>query len=503
MMSRAQNNDSEEIQPANAPVPMKILPATGAETAGAREVGTPARDGVRVAETLQSTMPSPESLSQGLSVTMGASVLSIFIGLINNVAMARILGPEFKGRVDLVISTIGMMATLAGSSLAVGLIYVIAKGQANQRRLAAMMTAAAVVQSLIVWVALAALAHTPWITALVPLPFLSWAIPVIAIGTWAALLTLYWRSFFAGVQRFTACAVLDTAGKLLIAVLMVGCVAAFHDSQATASVAATIGLVVAMLIAGVTAFAGLRAQLRSGTGRAGFGEVFRYSVPCYLGHVVQSLNYRLDVFLIAYFARSEDLGQYVIAVAVGQLLWLPSNAVQAVLFPRLSSTDDDASRARDTARMVRLLLAFSIMLSIALAVAGPYVMVWVFGPRFAASVVPLWLLLPGITVFAATSVLAAFISAIGRPGLNVAVAAVALVATIVLNLLLLPRIGIAGAAIASSVSYTISTVLSLWIFWRKTGYNRWHTIVLSSNDLREIAAWLSAQYARLAGRQAR
>lgn len=470
----------------------------GAEAVMACNVGSVEAGDAFPAASPQSTLPRPEPFSRGLSVILGSSALSILLGVINNAVMARLLGPAFKGRIDLVNTTIGLMATLFGSSLAVGLIYVIAKGLANQRRLAVLMVCAAVVQSLITWGALSALARTRWIAALVPLEFLGWAIPLIALGTWAALTVLYWRSFFAGVQRFTACAILDVVGKLLIVLLMVLAIALFHSSPHTASIAGTVSLVVAMLIPAVASPLALRKQFSGDVGDSRFGEVFRYSVPCYLGHVVQSLNYRLDVCLIAFFSGPESLGLYVIAVAVGQLLWLPSHAVQSVLFPRLSSNADEKSRADQTAQLVRLLLTFTAILAVGLAVVGPYLVVWVFGVSFSRSITSLWLLLPGIAVFAATNVLAAFFSAIGRPGINLGVASVSLVATLVLNLVLLPRIGIAGAAIASTVSYSISTVLSVWIFCRKTGYHRWSTLVLTGNDVRQISRWLWSHYKRFA-----
>jgi O-antigen/teichoic acid export membrane protein len=487
----------DDVQRDDAATPTDTAPA--AQAVLVRAAAPAESDGQCVANLSEPLSRDAEPLSLGLSVTLGASVLSILLGVDNNVVMARLLGPAFKGHIDLVNSTIGLMANLTGSSLAVGLIYVIAKRQANQRRLAAMMVVAAVVQSACAYGVLLVFARTKFITALVPQDFMGWAIPWIAAGTLGALLVLYWRSFLAGVQWFTACALLDVAGKALIVVAMVTAVAVFHRDPHAASVAGTISLVAAMLLPAVIAPAALKKQFARGVGDSRFGEVCRYSVPCYLGHVVQSLNYRLDVFLIAYFSGDESLGLYVIAVAVGQLLWLPSHAVQSVLFPRLSSTEDERSRADQAAQFVRLLLTLTVVLSLGMAVVGPYLVVWVFSGAFAGSVVSLWLLLPGIAVFAATNVLAAYFSAIGRPGINLAVASVALVATIVLNLLLLPRIGIAGAAIASTVSYTISTVLSLWVFWHKTGHDRWSTVIISGSDVRQIARWMAAQTARLVG----
>jgi len=53
--------------------------------------------------------------------------------------------------------------------------------------------------------------------------------------------------------------------------------------------------------------------------------------------------------------------------------------------------------------------------------------------------------------------------------LNTWIAVASLVITVSLDLLLIPRMGIRGAAIASSLSYGLTAVLSLLVFVRESG----------------------------------
>jgi O-antigen/teichoic acid export membrane protein len=426
---------------------------------------------------------------RGASLTLTTSMLSIGIGVITNCVLARLLGPECKGRVDLMNSTIGLTSTLAGSALGMGVTYVVAKGQTNHRRLAAIMAAVAVVQGVATWLVLSVIAHTPQVVAVIPLQYRAWGAALVGVATWAALLLVYWRFFLYGLQRFATSALLDLMGKLLTAALMVGAVIVLRRTPEQAAAAAVVGIALASALTALAASATVVPRL-SGVGeRSGFGEVCKYTLPCYFGHLVQALNYRLDVLLVAYFVGVQAVAEYVIAVAVAQLLWLPSQAMQPVILPRLTAMTDTAERVQHTRQVTRLMLALTAVMAAALAVVGPWMVRVLFGAAFSPSIVPLWALLPGIAIYSVTNILASFLGAIGRPGVNLAVATVALVPTIGLNLLLLPRIGILGAALASTVSYSVSAMLTLGIFCWRTRSGPVAVLLVTRGDVQQLGGW--------------
>jgi O-antigen/teichoic acid export membrane protein len=70
----------------------------------------------------------------------------------------------------------------------------------------------------------------------------------------------------------------------------------------------------------------------------------------------------------------------------------------------------------------------------------------------------------GLALQGIAAVITAFLYGVGRPGLNSWGMAVGLAATVVLDLLLIPRFGAIGAASASAVSYVSSTLALVWLF---------------------------------------
>jgi O-antigen/teichoic acid export membrane protein len=216
---------------------------------------------------------------------------------------------------------------------------------------------------------------------------------------------------------------------------------------------------------------------------SGMGVVWWYSLPCYLGNLVQFLNYRLDVFVIGYFTKNPaELAWYTTAVSLAQLLWLPPQAMQNTLFPTLASTTDGVRRAEVAARATRLALALTFIMALVLAIGGPWIICLLFGHRFDASMRPLRLLLPGVIPLSGAMVLTSYVAAIGKPRLNLWGSLVGLVPTVVLLFCLVPSMGIDGAAIASSVAYTATSLFILCCFCRESTMSLRTTLLLQRSD---------------------
>ena len=123
----------------------------------------------------------------------------------------------------------------------------------------------------------------------------------------------------------------------------------------------------------------------------------------------------------------------------------------------------------------------------------------VYGPEFAAAAPALRLLLPGVVALAAVRPLGAVLVRRGRAAILSALGLGALGLNVALNLVLLPRIGIRGASIASSVC-DAALALSYVAISRRRGVAGWRDIVPRASDLRLLGrARLGRRACRRAG----
>jgi O-antigen/teichoic acid export membrane protein len=200
-----------------------------------------------------------------------------------------------------------------------------------------------------------------------------------------------------------------------------------------------------------------------------------------------TLNLRLDTLLVAGLAGAREVGLYSIAVLVAELVWLPTWALaQAMRAPQAGA--EPAAAAEVTARGLRMTLVVSAVCGLGLAILAPLVVTVVFGSEFAPAVTALWLLLPASAGMAAWRLLSVILARLAPIWLTAGISLVALVANCVLNVLLIPPLGIAGAALASTASYGCGALLALSRFRRITGLPRSELLPRRADlaDLREV-----------------
>jgi O-antigen/teichoic acid export membrane protein len=428
--------------------------------------------------------------------TVGVSIAATAIGLATSVLIARAAGPEGKGAYDLSMATAILLSTTLGFSVNAGVTYVVARDAAAPQRLLPVLVAFAMTQALVTALILLVVAGTPLSGALLVPGLEAEVVLPISVLVAALSLTASFRGILVGWQEFIAANWRDLAGRIAtIAALGVAVVLALRADRSVAALdliwAGVIGAIATTVIFVVTVARHGRMASVPVPADAGLaiGDALRFALPAYVGNVAQFLNYRLDLFLVGLFLGVRGVGLYALAVSLGQLLWIVSNSAAAVVFPSVSGASDRLAAAHQAAQIARVAFAITLLGGAAAALAAGVVLPIVFGTAFRPSVEPLLWLLPGIVAFSITNVLASYIAGIGRPGLNAAVSLLGVAVTIPLDLALIPTLGIVGAAVASSASYSISTLATLALFARLGHVPPLAAFLPARNDLSLVVAY--------------
>jgi O-antigen/teichoic acid export membrane protein len=183
-----------------------------------------------------------------------------------------------------------------------------------------------------------------------------------------------------------------------------------------------------------------------------------------IGNILQFFNYRLDLFIVNYFLGPRDVGIYSVSVGLAELLWHFPNAVSFVIFPKAANTRPELLN-NFTQRVLRITLGFTAAGAIGLLFLGKPIISIIYSSAFLAAYAPMLALLPGVVLLGGAKVLSNEIAGRGNPQYNSINAGLALVITVVLDLLLIPQYGVLGAALASSIAYTM-------IFFTALGFHR-------------------------------
>ena len=401
-------------------------------------------------------MPGPsraEDFSERVVVLFGSEILAATVGIINGILLARLLGPAGKGDYYLLIFVPTTAVVLVQLGLPSAFAYFTARGQTT-----GVLARAFVLTAVLSAFALAILALLlPLLRDAFLRGFELGQVLVAFVALPLVLNATFTTAIIAGrkaVRWYAAIKVLNpVATMVLIVVILGGLGASVNAAIAVFLIAALIQMVgLAVGARQVTARPG-------GAGSASYRDLFRWGLSRYPGSLSEFFGLRIDMYLIAFLIAdpSESVGYYTMAIALAEMVFYFPRAVDTLFFPHVAGSPREQSD-RQVAQVFRVTLLSTVMFAVALAPAVAILIAFLlpaFGPSWPAFLV----LLPGIVGLGASNVPAGYIAGIGRPGLTSSVSLISLATNVVANLLLIPRFGIMGAAMASLISYSLRSAL--------------------------------------------
>ncbi len=192
-------------------------------------------------------------------------------------------------------------------------------------------------------------------------------------------------------------------------------------------------------------------------------EMLAFGLKTVPAALASMANTRLDQMLVAPLISASALGVY--SVAVGATI-LPVSVGVAIALAGFHTVKGSAG-FDGAAALVRK-ACFVIPICGAVNALGIlFLLEPIYGADFGGSVVPALILIPGATATALFMVVAPVGHAIGAPSLASWSQGVALAVTVAGLPVLLPVLGINGAAIVSSVAYSVRLAVGVWLLHRR------------------------------------
>jgi len=228
-------------------------------------------------------------------------------------------------------------------------------------------------------------------------------------------------------------------------------------------------------------------------------EYITYALRTGAVNIVALLNYRADVYIVAIFGGPTLLGMYTLAVAAAETL-LTATQVTAVVTSPLVGSMDRAAAAELTARCVRHNVIVASICCGALSIAAPFVVHLLYGKAFLPMVPALRVLLFGVFALSLGSPMSTFFTLrLGKPEISLILASISAVICIVVSILLVPRIGLIGAAIGSTLAYVLGQAAAIAYFGSISGISAGRMLIPQFRDLvvyAEIVAGLTRRLRR-------
>ena len=212
---------------------------------------------------------------------------------------------------------------------------------------------------------------------------------------------------------------------------------------------------------------------------------FKYIFPVFISLIINFLNYRFDIWLVSYYEGNIQLGLYVLAANFAMFILLYSKIIGGVMMPYLSENDNE-QRKKYFTTYSRINFVSVVSMVIFLAIIGNWLLVFLYGKEFANSGEPFNILLVGMVFTAMSQLFSIMLFSKGKNNIALIANSVGLVATILLDILLIPKYGIMGAAVATSISYFLLFAVLLYYLLAKEQLKFTEIFIIKKSDFTQI-----------------
>jgi O-antigen/teichoic acid export membrane protein len=194
------------------------------------------------------------------------------------------------------------------------------------------------------------------------------------------------------------------------------------------------------------------------------------------------LNKRLDVWFVQFYNGTQMLGQYGLATQIANFISEAMTPFNQVLVPYIAESPPD-QHIEIVKRTARLNMAIALTAAIFIISTSWFVVPIVFGKAFSEAVPATQILALGIIFISQRLVFIGYFKAINQMQYPIKAAWTGVVLTIILDIILIPRFGIVGAAWATTIAYSATAAMLIVAAQRILGFSWTGILLIRKSDI--------------------
>lgn len=200
-------------------------------------------------------------------------------------------------------------------------------------------------------------------------------------------------------------------------------------------------------------------------------EVSVFGFYVVLANSIGIINTQIDSLLIGHFMSNTDVGYYAVAVMFMSGITLLPQATQRVTTTAIAryyaENDLESVRCLIKGTMKKTFL-LSMTITLVFALFGKTLIEIIFTEDFLPAYAPLLILTIGYAIYATFVSVGSCLSSIGKVQIVFKISAMCAIMNTLLNIALIPKYGLIGAASATTASLLFTTLINLYFIKRYT-----------------------------------
>ncbi len=200
-----------------------------------------------------------------------------------------------------------------------------------------------------------------------------------------------------------------------------------------------------------------------------FKKLLTYGTFNQLAHVFQLLSFRAAFYFLEFFHGKGTVGLYSNASSLSESVWLIATSISLWQYAVISNSDDRHYTIQLTQKLAAFGMTAAFFACLLLVLLPSSFYGFIFGSDFSSLHSIMWLLAPGCWIFSYALIVGHYFSGHGRYHINALASGFGLVISILGAFVLIPDFKAAGAAIAASLSYFVTSFVVFWYFHKDGG----------------------------------
>jgi stage V sporulation protein B len=409
--------------------------------------------------------PTPESIPRSATYAFAVQLTTAAFTAILTLYLVRALGPAAYGVFALALATAGLIAVPADLGISPSTSRFVAERRGNRSAVAAVISAGfkpklatAALASVVLFVA------SGWLASLYHAESLTWPLRAAALAFFGQTLMLFFQRTFIGQARIgpnlriqVLESSVETGASIALVALGAGATGAMFGRAAGYLVGGAFALAITVRLVGRTA-------VKLG---GGFGidsrRIIRYAGPLMIVDGAYTVFSQIDVVLIGLLLNTTGVGLFQAPNRLTTLLGYPGQALANAVAPRLARQEGGEPSLRPLTSAIRYLIIVQGALVAPLLVWARPIVDLLLGSRYGKSAEVLQILTPYVFLMGISPVVSLAANYLGIATRRIPIVLSTVALNVVIDIALIPRIGIIGGAIGTDIAYTFYVVGHLWI----------------------------------------
>lgn len=197
-------------------------------------------------------------------------------------------------------------------------------------------------------------------------------------------------------------------------------------------------------------------------------QLTKYGVYNQVGHVMKFMSFRCTYYMLSNYSGDVILGIFSNGVSLIESVFLISNSISTVLYPKVANSKDAVYSQQLTLQLTKFSILLCVMALIPLVLLPSSFFVWLFGNEFSNVHMVILLLAPGILFYNIALVIGHYFSGTGRYQVNTYANLAGLITTLVCAAIYYPSFGINEVGIISTISYILTGFVIIYYFLKES-----------------------------------